>query len=210
MLLATTCPSGSCTPRSCTASATTSARRCASVDQPARHAVVEAVPPAGRSAAARRRRRTKTRAARSSTGCGGRTIRSSPRRSSTASGPTTSAAASSTRRTTSRRSTRRRIRSCWTNCAGGSSSNGYDLKWLHRTILTSRTYQQSEPADGRERSRPRELRATSICRRLPAEVLLDALEPGDRHARRHGHEVLPLARATDGRSRCRTRRRTSS
>jgi hypothetical protein len=52
--------------------------------------------------------------------------------------------------------------------------NGYDLKWLHRTILTSRTYQQSSqasPANAMDRSNY----AYFYYRRLPAEVLLDAV-----------------------------------
>ncbi|MBI1918320.1 MAG: DUF1553 domain-containing protein [Planctomycetes bacterium] len=51
---------------------------------------------------------------------------------------------------------------------------GYDLKWLHRIILTSRTYQQSSqasPANAMDRTNY----AYFSYRRLPAEVLLDAL-----------------------------------
>jgi hypothetical protein len=50
----------------------------------------------------------------------------------------------------------------------------YDLRWLHRTILQSRTYQQSSTA-----SAANEMDRTNYAyfyyRRLPAEVLLDAL-----------------------------------
>ncbi len=56
----------------------------------------------------------------------------------------------------------------------GFVRHGYDLKWLHRTILTSRTYQQSSqppPASAADRSNY----AYFYYRRLPAEVLLDAL-----------------------------------
>ncbi len=52
--------------------------------------------------------------------------------------------------------------------------NGYDLRWLHRTILNSRTYQQSSqpsPANAMDRSNY----AYFYYRRLPAEVFLDAL-----------------------------------
>jgi hypothetical protein len=52
--------------------------------------------------------------------------------------------------------------------------HGYDLKWLHRTILTSRTYQQESmapPASAADRANY----AAFYYRRLPAEVLLDAL-----------------------------------
>jgi hypothetical protein len=50
----------------------------------------------------------------------------------------------------------------------------YDLRWLHRTILTSRTYQQSstpDPASAADRTNY----AFFAYRRLGAEVLLDAL-----------------------------------
>jgi hypothetical protein len=50
----------------------------------------------------------------------------------------------------------------------------YDLKWLHRTILNSRTYEQSSaptPANAGDRSNY----AYFQLRRLPAEVLFDAL-----------------------------------
>jgi hypothetical protein len=50
----------------------------------------------------------------------------------------------------------------------------YDLKWLHRTVLASRTYQQSStPAKGAEGDRANY--AYFHYRRLPAEVVLDAL-----------------------------------
>jgi hypothetical protein len=52
--------------------------------------------------------------------------------------------------------------------------HGYDLKWLHRTILNSRTYQQSSTAP-RASAGDRANYAYFHYRRLPAEVLLDAL-----------------------------------
>lgn len=45
----------------------------------------------------------------------------------------------------------------------------YDLRWLHRTILTSHTYQQSSAADAGANC------AAFPLRRLPAEVLLDTV-----------------------------------
>jgi hypothetical protein len=58
--------------------------------------------------------------------------------------------------------------------ADGFVQNKYDLKWLHRTILLSRTYQQSStPAKGAEGDRAN--CAHFHYRRLPAEVALDAL-----------------------------------
>jgi hypothetical protein len=56
----------------------------------------------------------------------------------------------------------------------GFVKNKYDLRWLHRTILNSRTYQQSStPAKGAEADRTHY--AHFPLRRLPAEVMLDAL-----------------------------------
>jgi hypothetical protein len=51
----------------------------------------------------------------------------------------------------------------------------YDLRWLHRTILGSRTYQQSSaatPANAMDRANY----ACFYYRRLPAEVLIDAID----------------------------------
>jgi hypothetical protein len=56
----------------------------------------------------------------------------------------------------------------------GFVKNKYDLRWLHRTILNSRTYQQSTtPGEGAATDRANY--AYFPLRRLPAEVLLDAL-----------------------------------
>jgi hypothetical protein len=52
--------------------------------------------------------------------------------------------------------------------------HGYDLKWLHRTILNSRTYQQSSTAP-RASAADQANYAYFHYRRLPAEVLVDAL-----------------------------------
>jgi hypothetical protein len=52
--------------------------------------------------------------------------------------------------------------------------HGYDLKWLHRTILGSRTYQQSSQATAAN-AVDRGNYAYFAYRRLPAEVLVDAL-----------------------------------
>ncbi|MBC7851892.1 MAG: DUF1553 domain-containing protein, partial [Pirellulaceae bacterium] len=54
-------------------------------------------------------------------------------------------------------------------------ARGYDLKWLHRTILSSRTYQQSSQA-GPQNEIDRTNFAYFYYRRLPAEVLLDGLD----------------------------------
>jgi hypothetical protein len=56
----------------------------------------------------------------------------------------------------------------------GFVKNNYDLRWLHRAILNSRTYQQaSAPAKGAEADRTHY--AYFSLRRLSAEVMLDAL-----------------------------------
>jgi len=56
----------------------------------------------------------------------------------------------------------------------GFVKNKYDLRWLHRAILNCRTYQQdSTPAKGAETDRMHY--ACFPLRRLPAEVMLDAL-----------------------------------
>ncbi|MFN4261897.1 MAG: DUF1553 domain-containing protein, partial [Gemmataceae bacterium] len=78
-------------------------------------------------------------------------------------------------------------------CAG-LIANKYDLKWLHRTILNSRTYQQSS-ATGVGNRYDRRNFASFYVRRLPAEVLLDiidqatgsaGLDKGDRSVRDSG------------------------
>jgi hypothetical protein len=58
--------------------------------------------------------------------------------------------------------------------SAGFVRSGYDLRWLHRTILTSRTYQQDSLA-GEANHFDRANYAYFHPRRLPAEVLLDAL-----------------------------------
>jgi hypothetical protein len=56
----------------------------------------------------------------------------------------------------------------------GFIANKYDLRWLHRTILSSRTYQQTV-AGSAEVASDRVNYAAFPLRRLPAEVLLDAI-----------------------------------
>jgi len=52
--------------------------------------------------------------------------------------------------------------------------SGYDMKWLHRTIANSRTYQLSWRANKTNRNDERNF-SHAILRRLPAEVAVDAL-----------------------------------
>lgn len=56
----------------------------------------------------------------------------------------------------------------------GFIQSGYDLKWLHRTILQSRTYQQSQEAPATSANDRRNF-ARFYIRRLPSEVILDVL-----------------------------------
>ena len=58
--------------------------------------------------------------------------------------------------------------------AKGFLANKYDLKWLHRTILNSRTYQQSHEADPASKHDRRNY-ARFHLRRLPGEVILDVV-----------------------------------
>jgi len=58
--------------------------------------------------------------------------------------------------------------------AKGFVENKFDLKWLHRTILLSRTYQQSARPHETAKNDRRNYAAFPL-RRLPAEVLLDAV-----------------------------------
>lgn len=58
--------------------------------------------------------------------------------------------------------------------AQGFIKNGYDLKWLHRTILQSRTYQQSHEAHAASIHDTRNY-ARFQLRRLPGEVILDVV-----------------------------------
>jgi hypothetical protein len=53
-------------------------------------------------------------------------------------------------------------------------ASGYDLKHLHRTILQSRTYQQSAKTNATNRNDSANY-ASFYLRRLPAETLVDAL-----------------------------------
>src|SRR5262249_27070770 len=58
--------------------------------------------------------------------------------------------------------------------ARGFVEHEYDLKWLHRVILNSRTWQQSSTASDANDS-DRTNYAYFYYRRLPAEILLDVL-----------------------------------
>ena len=56
----------------------------------------------------------------------------------------------------------------------GFIESGYDMKWLHRTITTSRTYQMSWRPNQTNRKDTRNF-SHAVLRRLPAEVAIDAI-----------------------------------
>ncbi len=74
-------------------------------------------------------------------------------------------------------------------CAG-FIENHYDLKWLHSTILNSRAYQLSRDAPERARGDTRNF-AAYYERRLPAEVLLDAVNQATGTTEKFNSSVMP-------------------
>ena len=58
--------------------------------------------------------------------------------------------------------------------ATGFVKHGYNLKWLHRQITTSRTYQLSWRVNQTNRKDTRNF-SHAVLRRLPAEVMIDAI-----------------------------------
>jgi hypothetical protein len=58
--------------------------------------------------------------------------------------------------------------------ADGFEANKFDMKWVHRTIANSRTYQLSWKPNDTNRNDERNF-SHSIVRRLPAEVAYDAI-----------------------------------
>lgn len=70
--------------------------------------------------------------------------------------------------------------------ADGFRAHRYDLKWLHREITNSRTYQLSWKTNGTNRLDERNF-ARAVPRRVPAEVVYDAIKTataGDEEAAR--------------------------
>lgn len=57
----------------------------------------------------------------------------------------------------------------------GFTGSGYDMKWLHREILNSDAYQRSWRSNESNRLDERNF-SRAVVRRLPAEVVLDAIE----------------------------------
>ena len=80
-------------------------------------------------------------------------------------------------------------------CAGFIAS-GYDLHWLHRTILHSRAYQLSYRTNPGNQGDTRNF-ASFYRRRLSAEVLLDAVNHATGASEKFGPTVLSGARALE-------------
>ena len=59
--------------------------------------------------------------------------------------------------------------------ADGFVANGYDMKWLHRQIATSETYQRSWKPNATNRNDRRNF-SRAVPRRIPAEILYDAMK----------------------------------
>jgi len=57
----------------------------------------------------------------------------------------------------------------------GFINNGYDMKWLHRQIVSSHTYQRSWKPNASNRNDRRNF-SRAIPRRIPAEVVYDAMK----------------------------------
>lgn len=79
--------------------------------------------------------------------------------------------------------------------AGEFRRRGYDLKWLHREIVTSRTYQAGWQTNDTNRLDERNF-SRAVPRRIPAEVALDAI----RMATASDAEAARLAASAKGRA----------
>jgi hypothetical protein len=85
-----------------------------------------------------------------------------------------------------------------TALAEGFVQNRFDLKWLHRTILGSRTYQFGHQPDATNRTDRRNY-AYFYLRRLPAEVVVDAINHATGSAETYPSKLYlpPNARAIE-------------
>ncbi len=79
--------------------------------------------------------------------------------------------------------------------ATGFREHNYDLKWLHREICNSRTYQLSWKANDTNRLDERNF-SRAVPRRIPAEVAYDSV----RIATTSDQEAAKLVASTDGRA----------
>ncbi|MFT7639235.1 MAG: hypothetical protein ACI9G1_000966 [Pirellulaceae bacterium] len=73
--------------------------------------------------------------------------------------------------------------------------SGYDMKWLHRTIANSDTYQRSWRTNDSNRTDERNF-SRAVIRRLPAEVAIDAIT----QATANDKTAMRLATVGDGRT----------
>lgn len=89
--------------------------------------------------------------------------------------------------------------------AQGFIAHGYDMKWLHREIASSRTYQLSYRVNETNRLDERNF-SHAVLRRLPAEVAYDAVAQATASdtelvAYRDNHEQRAIGPASSGRRR---------
>ena len=81
--------------------------------------------------------------------------------------------------------------------AQGFIEHDFDMKWLHREICNSRTYQRRWQTERDQRQGRAELQPARCPRRLPAEVAVDAVQQAIAVGR-HGRDVI--ARSSKGRA----------
>ncbi|MDG2380856.1 MAG: PSD1 and planctomycete cytochrome C domain-containing protein [Pirellulaceae bacterium] len=75
--------------------------------------------------------------------------------------------------------------------------NGFDMKWLHRTIANSRTYQRSwKPNETNRNDRRNYSRA--VPRRIPAEVVYDAIKQATASDEKQAQVRIDLRRRASG------------
>ncbi|MCA8996388.1 MAG: DUF1549 domain-containing protein [Planctomycetaceae bacterium] len=72
-------------------------------------------------------------------------------------------------------------------------AHGYDMKWLHREILNSRTYQLSWIPNSTNRLDERNF-SRAVPRRLPAEIAFDMMTQATRNDRKYAEFVTVLNR----------------
>ena len=79
--------------------------------------------------------------------------------------------------------------------ASAFADSGFDMRWLHREIAGSRTYQLSWRSNETNRSDERNF-SRAVIRRLPAEVIVDAIH----QATANGDFLNGVSSRVDGRS----------
>ena len=81
--------------------------------------------------------------------------------------------------------------------ASGFVESGYDMKWLHRQIATSDTYQRSWKPNATNRNDRRNF-SRAIPRRIPAEVVYDAIKQATAAADQQSEVRTNLRRRASG------------